>query len=317
MDKNLSKPDALVGRMESLADSTRLRLLSLLDRHELGVVELCEVLQLPQSTVSRHLKLLADERWVSSRRQGTAHLYRMTREAIDPHSRKLWTLAREQLEGWPTLAQDEIRLSQVLANRQPEEQDAFASKADNWDRIRDEFYGQSYLLEAALGLLPPSSIVADLGCGTGALSIRIAPHVAKVIAVDSSAAMLKTAKRKAEAFNNIEFLRADLAELPIEDASVDAAIMLLVLSYNPDPKPAVGELSRILKPNGKAVLVDLLAHDRKDFTQKMGQHHQGFTLKTLQSLMQTVGLENTTTHPIPPTPKGLALAFASGVKRKV
>src|SRR5947209_16287834 len=69
-------PDALLAWMESLADPTRLRLLRLLERHELGVVELCDVLQLPQSTVSRHLKVLSDQGWTDSRRQGTTNLYR-------------------------------------------------------------------------------------------------------------------------------------------------------------------------------------------------------------------------------------------------
>jgi DNA-binding transcriptional ArsR family regulator len=60
MDRT-SSPEYLVSLMDSLADPTRLRLLRLLERNELGVAELCHVLQLPQSTVSRHLKVLMDE----------------------------------------------------------------------------------------------------------------------------------------------------------------------------------------------------------------------------------------------------------------
>src|SRR3982750_2532453 len=82
--------------MESLADPTRLRLLRLLERQELGVAELCDVLQMPQSTVSRHLKVLADQRWVRSRKEGTNHLYRTILDELEPAARKLWLLAREQ-----------------------------------------------------------------------------------------------------------------------------------------------------------------------------------------------------------------------------
>src|SRR5436305_14501813 len=89
-----SQPDALLGWMGSLADATRLRLLRLLERHELGVVELCDVLQMPQSTVSRHLKVLADEKWVRSRRQGTTRLYGMILDELTTPQRKLWLLAR-------------------------------------------------------------------------------------------------------------------------------------------------------------------------------------------------------------------------------
>src|SRR5687768_9181490 len=110
------RPEALLGWMESLADMTRLRLLRLLERHELGVAELCHVVQLPQSTVSRHLKVLADQGWVASRGQRTANLYRM--EMADAAARKLWQLARDQMEAWATAAQDQLRLARVLADRQ-------------------------------------------------------------------------------------------------------------------------------------------------------------------------------------------------------
>src|SRR5687768_18483134 len=106
MVKISRKPDALLGWMDCLADEARLRLLRLLERNELSVAELCEVVQLPQSTVSRHLKVLADQRWVRSRSQGTAHLYRMVLDELDPAPRKLWVLAREQTDNWATSAQD-------------------------------------------------------------------------------------------------------------------------------------------------------------------------------------------------------------------
>src|SRR3954471_23509513 len=109
MVQNGAQPTALLGRMASLADATRLRLLRLLERHELGVVELCDVLQLPQSTVSRHLKVLTDEGWTRSRRQATNHLYRTILDELDVPQRKLWLLAREQTEGWPQIAQDRLR----------------------------------------------------------------------------------------------------------------------------------------------------------------------------------------------------------------
>lgn len=97
MIKSGSQPGALLLRMLSLGDATRLRLLRLLERHELGVAELCDVLQLPQSTISRHLKVLSDERWVRSSRQATVHLYRMTLDELEPAGRRLWLL---RATGW-------------------------------------------------------------------------------------------------------------------------------------------------------------------------------------------------------------------------
>src|SRR6478752_10816643 len=105
--------DQLLAWMSSLADPTRLRLLRLLEHHELGVVELCDILQLPQSTVSRHLKVLGDQKWVRSRREGTTRLYRMILDELTAPARRLWLLAREQTDGWQTLKQDELRLDRV------------------------------------------------------------------------------------------------------------------------------------------------------------------------------------------------------------
>src|SRR5437764_9716212 len=101
-----AQPETLLSWMEGLADPTRLRLLRLLERHELGVVELCEVLQSPQSTVSRHLKVLGDGGWVRGRREGTTNLYRMILDELEAPARRLWLLAREQTDTWPTVAQD-------------------------------------------------------------------------------------------------------------------------------------------------------------------------------------------------------------------
>src|SRR5438270_2650229 len=103
------QPAAMLSWMEGLADPTRVRLLRLLERHELGVAELCDVLQLPQSTVSRHLKVLADQKWVRGRRQGTNHLYRTLLDELDAPARRLWLLAREQTENWSASKQDRLR----------------------------------------------------------------------------------------------------------------------------------------------------------------------------------------------------------------
>src|SRR4051812_41945466 len=110
----LNQPAALLGWMDSLGDPTRLRLLHLLEQHELGVVELCDILQLPQSTVSRHLKLLLDQGWLHSRRLATTHLYRSLPDELDPAARKLWLVTREQTENWATLQQDDLRLQRRL-----------------------------------------------------------------------------------------------------------------------------------------------------------------------------------------------------------
>jgi ArsR family transcriptional regulator len=308
----LRHPDVLMGWMESLADATRLRLLRLLERNEMGVAELCDVLQLPQSTVSRHLKVLSDQGWLASRSQRTANLYRM--EVGEAAARKLWQLARDQTDPWPTVAQDQLRLTRVLAARQPEAQAFFAGAAGEWDRLRDELYGVSFQPEALVALLPGTWTVADLGCGTGRTAAALAPHVHRVIAIDRSAPMLKAARRRTASLGNVEVRQGSLEVLPVENASCDGAVLLLSLTYVANPAATLREAARILRPGGRLVVVDLLQHDREDFRREMGQERRGFGLDELEKIMAaTPRLVDVRVRALPPEPqaKGPALLLAS------
>jgi SAM-dependent methyltransferase len=307
-------PTALLSWMEGLADPTRLRLLRLVERHELGVADLCRVLQMPQSTVSRHLKVLADQGFVKSRGQGTANLYRMVLGEGEAGARKLWQLAKEQTEGWATVQQDRLRLTRRLAERRPAAQAFFAGAALKWDRLRDETYGRAFTHEALLALLPPRWVVADLGCGTGCVAAALAPHVAQVIGVDQSAAMLKAARRRVAAFGNVDLRQGSLEELPLEDGSCDAALLLLALTYVPEPAVVVAEMARVLRPGGRAVVVDLLRHDREDFRREMGQQSLGFTPEDLREMLDEAGLGGAASRELAPEAqaKGPALVLASG-----
>jgi ArsR family transcriptional regulator len=321
MNPASNQPRALLVWMESLADATRLRLLRLLERNELGVAELCDVLQLPQSTVSRHLKVLADQKWIRGRRQGTNHLYHTILEELDPAARRLWLLAREQTENWPASKHDRLRLDHLLREKQTDGQAFFAGAAGEWDKLRSELYGKLFSDTALLALLPPDATIADLGCGTGQNIARLAPFVAKVIGVDISPAMLKAATKRlaggaGSGHKNIDLRRGDLAAIPIDDRSVDAALLILALTYVADPAQAIKELARILKPGGRVAIVDLLPHDREDFKRQMGQTRLGFDADELKQLLATTGLKQITVTPLPPEPnaKGPALFLATASK---
>jgi ArsR family transcriptional regulator len=309
------QPEALLGWMESLADPTRLRLLRLLERHELGVAELCEVLQLPQSTVSRHLKVLADQAWVRNRPQRTTNLYRMDLADADPAARRLWTLTREQTDDWATVAQDQLRLTRRLAERQPS-QGFFAGAAGRWDRLREELYGKTFTQEAFLGLLPAEWVVADLGCGTGQVTAALAAHVRRVLGVDQSAAMLKAARRRTGALKNVELKQGSLEALPLAAGACDGALLLLALTYVEDPGAVLCEAARILRPGGRLVVTDLLRHDREEFRREMGQLRLGFDTQEMDRLLRAAGLNDVRVRPLAPDPeaKGPALLLATATR---
>ena len=129
-------------QMSVLADTLRARVLLALEGQELTVGELCAVLQLPQSTTSRHLRTLADGGWVASRPDGTRRLYHVTLDDLDAGARGLWLLAREEVAESATARQDGRRLASVLAERRSRSQEYFAGAAEQWDRVRDELFGR-------------------------------------------------------------------------------------------------------------------------------------------------------------------------------
>ena len=146
---------AIFDDLTALADATRSRMLLVLERHELTVSELCAVLQLPQSTVSRHLKTLLDAGWVASRRDGTSRYYTLALDDRGPATRRLWALLREQVSLTPGADQDARRLRGVLGRRQSKSQEFFASAAGQWDRLRQDLFGRASLSARAAGTARP------------------------------------------------------------------------------------------------------------------------------------------------------------------
>src|SRR5829696_2406837 len=218
---------AIFDDLTTLSDATRGRMLLILERHELTVTELCAVLQLPQSTVSRHLKTLADSSWVTSRRDGTSRYYTLALEERDAHTRRLWSLLREQIAGTPGADQDARRLKGVLGRRQSKSEEFFASAAGQWDRLRRDLFGGASALHALPALIDPAWTVGDLGCGTGETSAALAPFVTRTIAVDRSGEMLQAARRRLKDLPNVDVRRGELEALPIADGELDAAVMML------------------------------------------------------------------------------------------
>lgn len=308
---NATQPKAVISWLGSLSDETRLRLLCLLQGDELGVAELCKALQMPQSTVSRHLKMLADQQWIHGRRQGTANLYSMVTDELDPEAAQLWDLTRKQTEGWATLAQDRLRLRQI--RQRVSARSFFADAAGHWPAMRSELYGDLYLLDALVGLLPSSWTVADLGCGTGEMALKLAREVRQVIGVDHSPEMLRQALQAARGKTNLRLVQGDLRGLPLGDDTCDAALMLLVLSYSPHPRQDLAEMVRIIRPGGKAVVVDLMRHDRDDFRRQMGQENLGFGAEELEAMLHEAGADKAACRVVDPDPeaKGPALLIAT------
>ena len=278
----------LLEHMTTLSDVVRCRALLLLERHELTVTELCAVLQLPQSTVSRHLKTLADGDWVTSRRDGTSRYYGLT-ASLDASAARLWPLIREQASGSAAAEQDARRAEGVLNERRSKSQQFFSSASSQWDRLRTELFGQHFQHDTVLAMLDPRLRVGDLGCGTGQFSALVAPYVAQVVAVDASAEMLSAARVTLAACVNVDVRRGALEALPLDDAHLDLAVLALVLHHLPDPARALSEAARVLAPGGRVLVVDMLPHDRVEYQQHMGHVWLGFAEAQMRKWLDAAG----------------------------
>jgi len=299
--------------MSTLREPLRCRILLLLEGQELTVSELCAVLQMPQSSVSRHLKALDEGGWVVARREGTSRLYLANAAALSGPDRELWALVREQVLATTAVDQDRQRLASILAQRLSRSQEFFASAADRWSVVRSELFGQRFDLEGLVGLLDARWVVGDLGCGTGQTSSTLAPWVHRVIAVDESEAMLDTARSRLQAMLNVDLRRGRLEALPVSDGELDVAILMLVLHHVAEPRLAIGEAMRALKPGGRLLVVDMLPHQREEYRQQMGHLWLGFAETQIRGWFEELGLKAVRFHSVPADPDaaGPALFAAS------
>lgn len=283
----------LAEQLSALGEPVRLRVLRLAEREELSVGEIAKVVQLPQSTVSRHLKLLLESGWLTRRNEGTATFYRLILDDLPPAAATVWVAVREQFgrdRVASEAAEDERRLTSVLAERREDSQAFFGRVAGQWDEVRADLFGSRFTPIALLGLIPAEAVIADLGCGTGNVAELLAPFVRRVIAVDQSGPMLKAAQMRLKDRKNVDFRAAQLEELPIGDGEVDAAVAMLVFHHLPDPAAACREMRRILRPGGTALIVDMVDHDRATYRHTMGHRWQGFSAESILGHMTGAGL---------------------------
>ncbi len=285
--------DALQKAFKLLADPTRVRLLALLEQEELAVQELMAVLEMAQSRVSRHLAILRDAGLLRDRRDGTYVYYRFpTPLRGEWHS--VWELVKRAQHDDAATQRDRASLANVLEARAARTRSWFDSVGPEWDALRKVFNDDALRARAVARLVPPGITVCDVGTGTGVLALELARLGLRVVAVDHSARMLDAARAKlaAEGLSRVELRRGDAADLPLEEASVDAAFAHMVLHYLPSPADAVAEMGRIVRPGGVVVVVDFEEHDRQWMREELGVQWLGFPLDDVHGWLERAGLRD-------------------------
>ena len=140
--------------------------------------------------------------------------------------------------------------------RQAQTFDVFAEKTD--DQVAARF-------AAALGDAASGDLL-DVACGPGVVTAAIAPRGASVVAFDATEEMLDKARARCAKAGlvNVTFERGNAESLPFEDARFDGVVTRLAIHHFADPQRALGEMFRVLRPGGIAVIVDVVSSENTD-----------------------------------------------------
>ena len=286
---------SILKSLSLIADPTRVRMLLLLEREELNVAELQEILSLPQSNISAQLAKLKGAGLVNDRRSGKNRLYRLeepTPNDQDSHAHFLALLKAAGTEMHETV-QDAIALEIVLRKRAETAKAYFDALAGKFGRHYIPGRSWKALGETLLKLMPPL-VIADLGAGEGTLSQLLAQRAKKVIAVDNSEKMVAYGSElaKTHGFTNLEYRLGDLEKPPIEPESMDLVFLSHALHHAQNPQAALRGAFGILKPGGRIVVLDLLQHTFEKARELYADVWLGFSEATLHEMMTSTGFRD-------------------------
>jgi ArsR family transcriptional regulator len=277
--------------LRALADSTRLRIIALLEKDELSVNELQEITGMGQSRISTHLGLLQDAELVQSRRDGKRTFYRLSQEA-DAAARDFIQVAARGAREMPEHGSDQMNLKRILGRRRDQQQLYFNQIAGRFDRSYGPGRSWQAFGQMLLRILPPL-VVADLGAGEGLLSELLARRCKKIIAVDNSEKIVAfgAAKAKKNGLKNLEFRLGDLQEPPIDPQSVDLVVLSQALHHAREPAKSIAACHRILKAGGQLMILDLLHHNFEKARELYGDFWLGFPESDLHRWLEAAGFK--------------------------
>ena len=270
----------MLQNLRLLADPSRLRMLLLLEREELSVAELQEILSMGQSRISTHLSQMKHAGLVEDRRSGKSILYRaVPRRAGETRAfGQLLDVLRSAVAEIPEAENDAESLRLAIRRRQDRVRAYFDELAGKFGRHYVPGRSWEGLAETLLTLMP-QLVIADLGAGEGTFSQLLARRAKKVIAIDNAEKMVEygSALARKHGVKNLEYRLGDIENIPIKNDTVDLAFFSQALHHATHPERAVAEAFRIVKPGGRIVILDLLRHNYNDARELYADVWLGFT----------------------------------------
>ena len=277
----------LIKCFKALSDNTRIRLLYVLQQYELNVNEIVLVVDMIQSGVSRHLKILLDSGLLTSRRDGSFTYYFA---AKNDTTLSLIRLLEKNLDHKEITSRDLEKSREMIKIRQNRTKRFFKHIAPQWDRLKKDVFGNFDLNSMIKGKVVFKGKIADLGCGTGELIDQLSKEITNnFIGIDSSPEMLEQARLRLSGANNAELRLGELEHLPMKNKEINTAIMNMVLHHISQPQLPIAEAYRVLKPEGFFILSDFQKHDQKNINEIMGGSWFGFEKEKIKTLLMDTG----------------------------
>jgi ArsR family transcriptional regulator len=270
-----------------LSDSTRVRLLALLEREELTVAELSAVLRLAQPRVSTHLAKLKEADLVRDRRAGVSSYYRYNGE-LDAKERALLQALKDSVDD-ALLREDERRLPAALAKR---------ARAEGWadtvagDMERHYSPGRTWeTLARGMTQLVETGDVLDIASGDGVLAELLAPRARSITCIDASQRVVDAARQRLKAFANVEVRVGDMHALDFAAARFDLVLLMHALTYSDKPAAVIAEAARVLRRGGRLVAATLGRHAHRTAVEPFEHRNLGFTVDELRAFAHAARLE--------------------------
>ena len=275
-----------------LSDSTRSRILAILKNEELSVAELQDVLDMGQSRISSHLSLMRQANLLIDRKEGKKTFY-VLNEALSESLNDLIESILVAISDSEDVRLDRENLKRVLEKRKQHAEEYFNSVAGRLGK--DYCPGRSWEAIGHMLLLLTSKLtIADLGAGEGLISQLLARGAEKVYCVDNAPKMVEFGKALADKnkLTNLEYVLGDIESIPLKDSSVEVALLSQALHHANHPQKALMEAFRILKPNGRVIILDLLEHDFEKTRELYADIWLGFSENKLYQMLKESGFKS-------------------------
>lgn len=294
---------------KSLADPSRLRILNVLQDGEFTVQELTHILDMGQSRISRHLKILCDAGFLAVQQQGTWRYYSL-RPAND-FVASLWALLATGVTVVDTEGRDRLGVEKVMAERRRRSRDFFNRHADDWDNLAAARLSLPEYLDDLLSMVKGVSTVVEVGIGSGQLLKKLAESTPHVIGIDHSPEMIRKSRKQLNGREHVDLRLGEMTHLPLADHGVDAVVLNQVLHHAEHPQAVIEETARVLVPGGCLLIADLVQHQQDWVRDELADQWLGFTRTDLEDWLARSAFRIDTFRDFAPAGEGFSVFLMS------